>query len=204
MAIGDNLTKREQTSLAIALLAVTAAGSFWNFVYRPRDVDLAANEIRIETLERHNQQARADLNSGTTEDLIEEARMYEASLSLIRRLVPTSNEVPALLEGVSNAARRVGLDLASVEPVAVIYGDQFDTYRYKIAVLGGYHEVARFLSNIGSMDRIVAPVGLELTLNTPHSEQVINSSKTSSLIARFQIQTYVAHTGMRDSQIETR
>ena len=39
-----------------------------------------------------------------------EAEAFGRELSVLRRLVPTENEVPALLESISSAARRAGLD----------------------------------------------------------------------------------------------
>jgi type IV pilus assembly protein PilO len=112
----------------------------------------------------------------------------------MRQLVPRSNEVPALLEDISTAARRVGLDLATVEPMPVLPGEQFDTYRYKLAVIGGYHPVGQFLSNVGSLNRIIAPVTMAIRLN-PGVATKARVKKGESLInTEFQVQTYVART----------
>jgi type IV pilus assembly protein PilO len=113
----------------------------------------------------------------------------------LRQVVPTTNEVPALLENVSTAARRVGLDLSSVEPMPVLVGDQFDTYRYKLSVTGGYHAIASFLTNVGSLNRIIAPVALTLKPLSPQDQKKIRIQKKgeSLLDSDFQIQTYIAH-----------
>jgi type IV pilus assembly protein PilO len=112
---------------------------------------------------------------------------------VLQELVPTTNEVPALLESVSTAARRVGLDLASVEPMPVIEGEMFDTYRYKLSVKGGYHALAGFLTNVGSLNRIVAPVALDVKQMAP---AVMKKARLrdgeSGLETDFQIQTYIA------------
>ncbi len=152
----------------------------------------------MESVEAQNRQARVDLTRGTAEELLAEAAAYEENLRLIRTLVPTSNEVPALLESVSTAARRVGLDLAAVEPVPVIPGEEFDTYRYKIALIGGYHAIARFLGNVGSLDRIVAPVGVELTVQGDNKKGVTNP-REAKLNAKLQIQAYVVNTNALDT-----
>ena len=70
-----------------------------------------------------NQRAKAELAKGNVEQLRAEAAKLQENLEVMRQLVPTSNEVPALLEQVSTAARRVGLDLATVKPQPVIEGD---------------------------------------------------------------------------------
>lgn len=195
MAIGANMTQREQAMTGIGVLGVVAAGLFWWFVFTPKAQTLAAMSAHVDTVETLNRQARVDLTRGTAKQLQDQARSYEKNLTLMRQLVPTTNEVPALLEEVSTAARRVGLDLASVEPVPVIQGEQFDTYRYKVSVMGGYHELAEFLTNVGSLDRIMVPVGLELKPHPATGPAARQQKPGESLLdATFQLQTYVART----------
>ena len=80
-----------------------------------------------------------------------EGDAYARELLVLRRLVPTSNEVPPLLESISNAARRAGLDISELSPDGVLTGDQFDTYKYRLGVTGPYHQIAEFLSNVASL-----------------------------------------------------
>jgi type IV pilus assembly protein PilO len=193
MAIGANMTQREQVLLGIGALAIVAAVAFWYFVYNPKNATLMALSAHTDSADALNKQARNDLAHGTSQQLKAEEMQYQHNLDLMRQLVPVSNEVPALLEEISTAARRVGLDLATVEPVPVIAGEQFDTYRYKLGVMGGYHAISQFLTNVGSLDRIVAPVGLSLKVHTGDTKSRAPQKQGESLLdATFQIQTYVA------------
>ena len=200
MAIGDNLTKREQTLIGVALVAFAALGGYWYVLHSPKAKALATLETRVDSLERMNQQARTDLARGSVDSLRAAVARDREALKVMTRLVPTRNEVPGLLEDVSTAARRVGLDLASVEPMPVIAGDDFDTHRYKISVIGGYHELGRFLSNVGSLQRIVAPVALEMKpfVSTGQGQARRPSPGKSLLDSNFQIQTYVAKIAPED------
>lgn len=194
MAIGANLTKREQGLISAMVLAVALAGAYGYFLYLPKRDQLASIEQHVEALDKKNAQAKADLANGSVARLKEQAAEYEASLKTLQQLVPTANEVPALLENVSTAARRVGLDLASVEPMPVIVGEQFDTYRYKVSVKGGYHALAGFLTNVGSLNRIVAPVALDVKQqNATDRKKARPKEGESTLDTDFQIQTYIAH-----------
>ena len=195
MAIGANMTKREQTLAAIGFMAVMIAGAYWYFLYKPKQAELAVVQAHVDSLDRRNQQARADIAQGSLQKLRAQAAEYEQSLRVMRQLVPRSNEVPALLEDMSTAARRVGLDLATVEPMPVLPGEQFDTYRYKLAVIGGYHAVGQFLSNVGSLNRIIAPVTLAIKLQPAAARTKARVKAGESLInTEFQVQTYVART----------
>ena len=195
MAIGANMTKREQTLVGVAIVALMVAGAYWYFLWKPKAAELAVVQAHVDSLQVRNQQARADIAQGSLKKLRAQSAEYEQSLKVMRQLVPRSNEVPALLEDMSTAARRVGLDLATVEPMPVLPGEQFDTYRYKLAVIGGYHAVGQFLSNVGSLNRIIAPVTLAIKLQPPAQRTKARAKAGESLInTEFQVQTYVART----------
>jgi type IV pilus assembly protein PilO len=195
MAIGANMTKREQTLAAIGAAAVLLLGAYWYFLYKPKAAELAVTQSHVDSLDKRNQQARADIAQGSLQKLRAQAAEYDQSLKVMRQLVPRSNEVPALLEDISTAARRVGLDLATVEPMPVLAGEQFDTYRYKLAVIGGYHPVGQFLSNVGSLSRIIAPVTMAIKLHPIADRTKARARKGESLVdTEFQVQTYVART----------
>ena len=100
-----------------------------------------------------------------------------------------------LLLGKARRLVRVGLDLAAVEPMPVLAGEQFDTYRYKLAVIGGYHAIGQFLSNVGSLNRIIAPVTLDAFPHSVTDKTKARIKKGESLIdTKFVVQTYVART----------
>ena len=191
-------SQREQGMLLVCILALALAGLYWNFVYSPKSAELAELQTRVDTLESRNTRARGELAQGNVDSLKAEAERYGRDLDVMRSLVPTGNEVPTLLEQVSTAARRVGLDISTVEPEPVIEGDQFDTYRYKISVTGGYHAVAEFLTNVGSLTRIIAPVNVALTpaTNAQTNAVRLRPANASALDTRFVIQTYVTKTAV--------
>jgi type IV pilus assembly protein PilO len=186
-------TQREQMMFLLIFLALGGLGGYYMYVFSPKAAEITAIEGHLETLNAANQKAKVELGKGTVEELRAQAQRYQANLVLMRQLVPTGNEVPALLEQVSTAARRVGLDLSEVAPSPPIPGETFDTYRYKLRVTGEYHELAQFLANVGSLTRIVAPINLKLA---PRGGGSAKGRKTTiKLDAEFDIQTYVAKAG---------
>jgi type IV pilus assembly protein PilO len=195
MAFGANMTKREQSLAGVAAIALLLAVAYWYFLYKPKAKELEATAAHVDSLDRANQRARASIAQGSVQKLTRQAKEYELDLKVMRQLVPRSNEVPALLEDISTAARRVGLDLAAVEPMPVLAGEQFDTYRYKLAVIGGYHAIGQFLSNVGSLNRIIAPVTLDAFPHSVTDRTKARIKKGESLIdTKFVVQTYVART----------
>lgn len=185
---------RKQRLVVIGLVPFALAFAFYQFVWAPKAAELATTEEHVVALESANKQADQAMRHGRVESIRAEAKRSEENLALMRTLVPTGNEVPALLEQVSTAARRVGLEIASVEPEPVIAGDQFDTYRYRLSVTGAYHPVGQFLTSVGSLTRIIAPVNLSLA-SAPESRTAKKLPQGRSMLeTKFEIQTYVAKT----------
>jgi len=191
--------QRDQVLFFLSFLGVIGAGAFWYFVFSPKQESLATIAAHVDSLDAGNHRAKSQLARGSVASVRAEAQRLRANLELMRSLVPAGNEVPALLEQVSTAARRVGLEINYIEPEAVIQGEQFDTYRYKLRAVGNYHDIGRLLTGIASMTRIVAPLGLSLipsaVVGGPAGQV---SPDRVNLQANFTIQTYAVKTTLAD------
>lgn len=189
------MTKREQNLVALALVVVVAVAAYWYLLWTPKNDELVLLEARVAKLDSTNAKAKKEARAGKLDDLKREVERANQSLALMRQLVPTGNEVPALLDQVSVAARSAGLEMAGVKPEAVIPGDQFDTYRYSVSMLGSYHQTVRFFADVGSLTRIMAPVGISIV---PRQEQSNNRRRMGAdqqlLDVDFELQTFVAKT----------
>ena len=185
--------QRDQVMLLVTILAVVAMAGFYEYVWSPKQEVLAQQEQRVEKLTELNEKIERELKRGSLAKIKLEGERYRRDLRLLRQLVPTVNEVPRLLEEVSTAARRVGLDIGDVQPEAVVTGAEFDVHRYRIGVVGDYHAIARFLTNVGSLTRIVAPINLQLAPTSRPATRVL-PREHRLLEAKFQVQTYVART----------
>jgi type IV pilus assembly protein PilO len=181
--------------MLIAIVAVIGIGyAFYDYMWSPKNEELNASQMHTDSLVVINQRAKSELAQGKTQELKAEADRYSNDLEVMRRLVPTGNEVPALLEQVSTAARRVGLDIADVQPLPLLQGDQYDAYKYRLSVRGDFHQLGLLLANIGSLQRIVAPINLTLAPVNATGPGAYKRARTQPVEARFEIQTYVART----------
>lgn len=184
--------QRDQLMVMACIAALGLAGVYYMYMWSPRNAELATTAARIDSLTVANETARREMARGNAGRLREEADQYGRILGQMRQLVPTANEMPALIDDISTAARRVGLELGPMEPLGVVSGDVFDTHKWRMSVTGPYHRVAEFLTNVGSLRRIVAPMNLSLT---PTNRQTMaNRPGEQMLDANFEIQTYVAKT----------
>ena len=100
---------RDKKMLLYGILPIAIAATYWYLLWTPQNVTLDEMQAHVDSLAVVNQTAKAELAQGKTAQLKAEAEQYTQDLEVMRRLVPTGNEVPALLEQVSTAARRVGV-----------------------------------------------------------------------------------------------
>ena len=188
---GMPTNQRDQAMLAVGVIGFLGIFAYWYFVFSPKSETIATQEARMEKLDATNNRAKALLARGTVEQMQAESKVLQDNLSLIRTLIPASNEVAALLDQILGAARRVGLEQDSFVPGNKAEGEVFDTYRYRLSFNGTYHQIGELLTAIGSLRRVIVPVNLSLTPAPAGSSSLRVGPGQQILNANFDIQTYV-------------
>jgi type IV pilus assembly protein PilO len=160
---------------------------------------LAAGKERIVAIrdtiarfEAATDSAKKELARGTVADVRKRLESYRASLALLRRLVPERNEVPNLLDDISTRGKIRGVTLSQVVPQAVEPGPApFDTYRYNMSVIGSYDAIGQFLADVASLQRIIVPYDVNVSVANSNAARALGDTTGSLLEARFQVRTYV-------------
>ena len=123
-----------------------------------------AVEDSITHFEAQTDSVKRDLARGTIEDLKRRIEAYRGTLAVLRQLVPERNEVPNLLDDISTRAKIRGVNLSEVVPQPVSAGPiPFDTYAYKMSVVGRYDQIGEFMADIASLRRIIVPYDLTVS-----------------------------------------
>src|SRR5207247_429973 len=148
--------RQSQYMLLITIAMVALGYFFWNYWVQPTNAKIAATRAEADSLQTVIDRAKQDLASGTVDDLRRKVEEYQALLSAMRRLVPQQNEVPALIDDISTNSKVRGVTIGRFEPLAVEPGQPFDTYRYRLEILGHYDELGELPSDIASLPRIEA------------------------------------------------
>jgi len=135
--------------------------------------------------------ARRDLQSGSVETLQRRVAEYTAKVELLRRLVPTKNEVPTLIDDISTKAKVRGITLGSIDPLGAEPGTPFDTHRYRLEIYGHYDQIGEFLADIASLARIVVPQEVVLRAADMRVQRFVGDTAGSLLSSSFSIRTFV-------------
>src|SRR5205085_7597812 len=77
MAFGANMTKREQSLIGIGVAAVLLLGAYWYFLYRPKSAEIAVTQAHVDSLDKKNQQAKADIAQGSLQKLRAQSAEYD-------------------------------------------------------------------------------------------------------------------------------
>jgi type IV pilus assembly protein PilO len=187
--------RQSQVFLLITLAMGGLGWAFWNYWAQPTGQEITATQTEIDSLQRVIDRAKADLASGTVEDLRRKVEQYTALLGVLRRLVPEKNEVPALIDDISTKAKVRGVAIGRLEPLAVEPGSPFDTYKYRLEIIGHYDQLGEFLSDIASLSRIIVPQDLNLKPAQQQAQRLLGDTLGALLEAQFAIRTFVKAAG---------
>ena len=185
---------RKQIYLLLIVLAVGGSAAFWFLWRAPKAEEVRALQVEVDSLQARVDAAKADLARGTVEELRERMAVYERSLGLMRRLVPTDNEVPQLIDDIASRAALRGVNIAEFSRQSQEPGGMFDTYRYRLQVFGHYDQIGEFLSDVASLPRIMVPYSVSITPTVAQQAQFFADTTGAMLQATFMVRTFVKST----------
>jgi type IV pilus assembly protein PilO len=176
----------QQKRLLIGLVPLLLAIGYYYFLHGKKVEEINGLQTRLEELELRNNAMRPQALTGGAE-LQQKLALFEQHMKRLEELIPQSEEVPQLLNSMSERAQDAQVDLSLMRPQAENPGQFYTEQSYEIAVIGGYHEIGRYLGMIASLSRIITPVGLKLE---PRPGDTLRDG-TPRLTAGFRIITYV-------------
>ncbi|WP_447929162.1 type 4a pilus biogenesis protein PilO [Vreelandella sp. EE27] len=88
----------------------------------------------------------------------------------MRAMLPTSAEIPSLLDSISDAAVDNRLTIEVVRLRTTVSNEHYIEHPLDIQVRGGYHQLGRFVADISQLARIVTQHDLTITPVEPQSD----------------------------------
>jgi len=175
----------QQKRLLIGLIPLVLAFAYYQFMHRERVVEIEALEVHLEQLERTNTTAKILAEQGGPE-LERRLAMYEQHMMRLEELIPRREQVPELLADMTRRAQLSSVELTRMKPEGEEASPYYSRQSYELAVRGAYHNVGRFLSEVGSLPRIVTPTEFRLLVTGFEDKQGM-----PLLDANFRIITYI-------------
>jgi type IV pilus assembly protein PilO len=149
-----------QRVLIYALAIVLLVGGFTYFAYLPKHKEIVKLESEYKKLAQ-----KLDRAKKTAKQLNyyrSKMKAAQAQFNIVMKALPEKEEIPTLLNGISQAARDAGLDITKFQPNPEIAKEFYAEVPITINVAGNYHNVAMFFDKISKLPRIVTIGALKL------------------------------------------
>jgi type IV pilus assembly protein PilO len=149
-----------RTAAAVLLAAALIAGSYWYLIAeRYAEAERAARteqELRSELETKQRRAAALDAYRARLEQM-------ERDFGEMLRQLPGKAEVANLLNDISRTRSANNLDEEIFEPQSEVVRDFYAELPNRIVVVGSFHDMARFVSDIAELSRIVTIEQVEIT-----------------------------------------
>jgi len=187
-----------QKKLLIGLVPLLALFAYHQLMHGKKVTEADLLEDRLEQLTVTNNAAKILAAQGGPE-LERKLAIYEQHMRQLEELIPKREEVAELLYAVTLRSQSSGVDLTGMKPEAQDPSPFYTRQIYEMGVRGSYHDIGVFLSEIGSLPRIVTPTQLKLTLPR---EAVTDRNGQPLIDANFRIATYVIPDPVTEEPVE--
>jgi type IV pilus assembly protein PilO len=176
---------RKNLLLGVVLLAIVAYFGY-DSLYAPRVAEARELDTELAQVQAANVRARAISRSSGADAVEERLGVYRRQLEMVEGLIPSTEELPDLLNAIAAEAGHTGVRMTLIQPVGATREEYYTRRTYDLAVVGRYHDIGDFLTRVASLSRIVTPTSLTLTARPQQ-----NPDAPLELEARFSVETYV-------------
>lgn len=138
--------------LLLALLILLLLAGYW-FVWNPAAEELEkAREKEVELRKVFLDKKRQSINlEAYKEQMVEIERTFGALL----KQLPDKSQMDGLLTDINQAGLARGLEFELFKPGKEVVGDFYAEMPIQIKVVGGYHDLGAFASDVSKLSRIV-------------------------------------------------
>jgi len=146
--------------IAIVFVAVLGMGIYW-FIVQDKAPQLQRVQDEEQTLRVsfENKQKKAANYDAYKAQLSQ----MEQSFGTMLRQLPGKTEIPSLIVDISQTGLAAGLQEKLFQPQAEIPKDFYAEKPITISLSGGYHEIAKFVSGVAALPRIVTLHDINIT-----------------------------------------
>ncbi|MFZ6046058.1 type 4a pilus biogenesis protein PilO [Pseudomonas sp. CR3202] len=138
-------------SCILLLVVVLALG--YNFHLKDLEAQLDSQRAEEETLKQ--QFSTKAFQAANLEAYKEQMKEMETSFGALLRQLPSDTEVPGLLEDITRTGLGSGLEFEEIKLLPEVTQQFYIELPIQISVVGGYHDLATFVSGVASLPRIV-------------------------------------------------
>ena len=159
-------------AIVIGLIFIlVAAGGFYQFAWKAKSPLLErarAQEIELRASFEAKQRKAANFEAYKAQ-----LQEIEQSFGTMLRQLPGKTEVPSLLVDISQTGLAASLDEKLFQPNPEMRKDFYAELPIRIRLIGGYHEIGQFVSDIAQLPRIVTLHDIEIKPDKDQPDELV-------------------------------
>lgn len=160
--------------ISCLLLLVVALVLGYNFYLK--DLQVMLDGYRAEEISLKEQFSSKAFQAANLDAYKAQMREMEESFGALLRQLPSDTEVPGLLEDITRTGLGSGLEFEEIKLQPEVAQQFYIELPIEIVVVGGYHDLATFVSGVASLPRIVTLHDFEITLPAKQGDEPVSSS----------------------------
>lgn len=167
---------RTQQMLVFFILLILALILFFRFPYTSNQnkiKDLTARRDSLQIKVQEAEAARARLP-----ELQAKIARLEAEWEKAKEMLPQEKEIPSLIQQISNSGTRAGVSFILFKPSGPVAKTNYSEIPVQIKIGCGYHQLGKFLSNVGNLSRIVNVPAVKVSIGKERSVEAELSTIT--------------------------
>jgi len=137
----------------VSALLAAIVGGYWTMSYQPAQEQRAELVVQSQELQRNLNNARSVANN--VPGFEAEVAGLERDLHLALKQLPNRKQFEDLLQDISTAGKKVGVQIKSIDRAKEVRRDFYAEVPFKLEIEGTYHDLARFFEMVASLPRIV-------------------------------------------------
>ena len=172
-----DLKNTRQMALIILFISIGAIYLYVNFLLLPQIYGVAKIYGKTSKISIDVKDAQRDISE--VDNLRKQAASYRGKIEEYERMLPAGQEIPKLLEDLSDMAKKSNVKIIGITPLQVKQQSQDSEAIYQeipilISARSGYHELGKFLSDLENADRFmkVADIKIKENSTTPKRHDV--------------------------------
>lgn len=173
---------RTQQTIVFFVVLILILILFFRFPYTSNQQKIKSLTAQGDSLKIKVQ--KAELAKARLPELQAKIARLEAEWEVAKEMLPQEKEIPKLIQQISNSGTKAGASFILFKPGGPVQKANYSEIPVQIKITGGYHQLGKFLSNVGNLSRIV---------NVPSIK--ISPGKDRSTEAELQAITYTVAKG---------
>lgn len=156
------LSKEQIQILAGAVICCAAFGFvYWNYFWSPTSERIKTANEKLEQLETDI--TAAEIQERRLPKLKAEVKQLEIQKEEAKRRLPKDKNISGLIKILTDLGRKYNIEIHSISPRGVKQETYYAKVSYGLSLTGTYHSIGRFITALGTLERIFSTENLAIS-----------------------------------------